>query len=385
MKPVYQTEQRERRYTVMKPVYQTSTQERRYTVMKPVYETTMVDQPYTVCRPVTTCRQEVEGMRLLRAPVHDGARPGRRAQVKVPVEDCGCEPRGLFSCLHKKKVTATVAVQCPPRTVSQRVFVSRPVVRNVSETRYVRETMVRQVPVQTCRMVAEERVESIPVTTCQMVAEERVEPYEVRTCQMVAEERVETIPVTTCQMVAEERVEPYEVRPARWSPRSASRSIPVTTCQMVAEERVEPYEVRTCQMVAEERVETIPVTTCQYVAEQRSRTRPRHDLPDGRRDRLAPGAGLRRRAGSRHGQSLRRPARPATDRRAAVHDGPGGRARLSVLQLTALDSRVGLLQPNPYASGNESPTCWIEILGGDLDSSRSPPIRLPYRSVLRDD
>ena len=39
---------------------------------------------------------------------------------------------------------------------------SRPVVRNVTETRYVRETMVRQVPVTTCRYVAEERVESIP-------------------------------------------------------------------------------------------------------------------------------------------------------------------------------------------------------------------------------
>ncbi len=77
-----------------------------------------------------------------------------------------------------------MAVQCPPRVVSQRVFVSRPVVRNVTETRYVRETMVRQVPVTSCRYVAEERVESIPVTTCSYVAEEHVEPYQVRTCQL---------------------------------------------------------------------------------------------------------------------------------------------------------------------------------------------------------
>ena len=85
-------------------------------------------------------------------------------------------------------------MQCPPRMVRQRVFVSRPVVRDVSETRYVRETMVRQVPVTTCRYVAEERVETIPVTTCQYVAEERAEPYEVRTCRYVPEERVEIDP-----------------------------------------------------------------------------------------------------------------------------------------------------------------------------------------------
>ena len=123
-------------------------------------------------------------------------------------------------------MTATVAVQCPPRMVSQRVFVSRPVVRNVTETRYVRETMVRQVPVTTCRYVAEERVESIPVTTCSYVAEERVEPYQVRTCQYVAEERVETIPVTTCSYTTEERVEPYEVRTLRDGRRGACRSDP---------------------------------------------------------------------------------------------------------------------------------------------------------------
>ena len=124
-------------------------------------------------------------------------------------------------------------------------------------------------------MVAEERVETVPVTTCQMVAEERVEPYEVRTCQMVAEERVETIPVTTCQMVAEERVE--------------------------------PYEVRTCQMVAEERVENDPRDHLPDGRRAADRDGPGDDLPDGRRDGHAPGAGLRRRAGPRHGESLRRP------------------------------------------------------------------------------
>ena len=176
--------------------------------------------------------------------------------------------------------------------------------------------------------MAEERVETIPVTTCQYVAEERVEPYEVRTCQYVAEERVETIPVTTCQYVAEERVEPYEVRTCEMVAEERVETIPVTTCQYVAEERVEPYEVQTCQYVAEERVENIPVTTCQYVSRATGRARARDDLPDGRRDRLAPGSGLRPRAGSGHRQPVRRPRGPAHDRRAAVHDGPGRRPDL---------------------------------------------------------
>src|SRR4029079_7645319 len=115
-------------------------------------------------------------------------------RVRVPVRECdacGEERRGLFGCLHKKKVTATVAVQCPPRMVSQTVFVSRPVTRDVTETTYVRETMVRQVPVTRCRYVAEERVESTPVTTRRYSAEERGEAYEGQTGNHARGERAE--------------------------------------------------------------------------------------------------------------------------------------------------------------------------------------------------
>ena len=62
-------------------------------------------------------------------------------QVRVPVEGDPYASGGLFGCFHKPRVTATVAYQCPPRVVAQRVFVSRPVVRNFTETSYVRETM----------------------------------------------------------------------------------------------------------------------------------------------------------------------------------------------------------------------------------------------------
>ena len=333
MKPVYQTEQRERRYTVMKPVYQTVNQERRTTVMRPVYETAMVDQSYIVRRPVTTCRQEVVECGYYERQYTTEPGPVVERKVRVPAEDCGCEKRGLFSCLHHKKVTATVAVQCPPRVVSQRVFVSRPTVRTVSETRYVRETMIRKVPVQTCRMVAEERVETIPVTTCQYVAEQHVDPYEVRTCRMVAEEQVETIPVTTCQYVAEEHVEPYEVR----------------TCQMVAEERVgdDPrHDLPVCRRGARRAVRGPDLSDGgggaggddprhHLPVRQRAavRTGPGHDVPDGGRDRVAPGAGVCLRAGPRHRESVRRPPRPAADRRPAVHDGAGRCPDLPLLQL----------------------------------------------------
>ena len=305
--------------------------------MKPVYETTMVEQPYTVCRPVTTCRQEVVEMRLLRAAVHHGARAGRRA--KGPRAGRGVRLRaaaGSSAASTKKKVTATVAVQCPPRTVSQRVFVSRPVVRNVTETRYVRETMVRQVPVQTCRMVAEERVETIPVTTCQYVAEERVEPYEVRPARWWPRSASRRSPSPTCQYVAEERVEPYEVQTCEMVAEERVETIPVTTCQYVAEERVEPYEVQTCQMVAEERVETIPVTTCQYVAEQHVERVPVTTcrMVAETASRQVPVC-VPEQVPVTVNRCVARVV-PRTDRRAAVHDGPGRRPDVHGLQLIAL-------------------------------------------------
>ena len=297
----------------------------------------MVEQPYTVCRPVTTCRQEVvESAAITSGSTPTVPGPVVERQVQVPVEDCGCEPARLFGCLHhKKKVTATVAVQCPPRTVSQRVFVSRPVVRDVSETRYVRETMVRQVPVQTCRMVAEERVETIPVTTCQYVAEERVEPYEVRTCQMVAEERVETIPVTTCQYRRRGagralrgpdlrdgrrgagRDHPRHHLPVRR--RGAGRALrgPDLPDGGRGAGRDDPRDdLPVCRRGATSR--RVPVTTCRMVAETASRQVP-VCVPE--------------QVPVTVNRCVARVV-PRTDRRAAVHDGPGGRPDLPVLQLT---------------------------------------------------
>ncbi len=356
----------------------------------------MVDQPYTVCRPVTTVRQEVKECGYYERQYTEVPGPIVEKKVRVPVEDGGCGSCGLFGCFHRRRVTATVAVQCPPRVVSQRVFVSRPVVRNVTETRYVRETMVRQVPVTSCRYVAEERVESIPVTTCSYVSEEHVEPYQVRTCRYVPEERVESIPVTTCSYVAEERVEPYEVRTCEMVAEERVESIPVTTCSYATEERVEPYEVRTCQYVAEERVETDPGDHMRVCRRTAGGTRSRDDVPHGRRDRVASGAGICARRGSGHDQPMRGPCRSAADRGPADHLCPGGRPDVPDLRLTersrSVDSKRSSSQwrrsPNvgtpPLAFGPTTATSPFAPLvrEGEIEHDRQGLLRTVDRSQM---
>ena len=68
----------------MKPVYQTSNVQRRYTVMKPVYSTQMVTQPYTVRQAGDHRLRGRPRVRSLRDPVHHRARPDRRASSEGP-------------------------------------------------------------------------------------------------------------------------------------------------------------------------------------------------------------------------------------------------------------------------------------------------------------
>ena len=194
MQPVYQTQRLERRYTVMRPVYQTVNQQRRYTVMRPVSQTTMVEQPYTVCRPVTTIRQVVEECGYYETQADDRPRPGGRASACRSRPTCGVRPRRSCSAASTRRRRTPPSPSSARRARSAsglRLAPGRP--QRSAETRYVAETDDPPGPGH-------------------------------RPAQMVAEERVENIPVTTCQMVAEERVEPYEVRTCRWSPRSGSRT-----------------------------------------------------------------------------------------------------------------------------------------------------------------
>ena len=186
----------QRKYTVMKPVIETQNLERRYQVCKPVYTTTNYQRKYTVMKPVvprlqdslenagTRSASRFTTRRTFRRKYHrdeaggadDDGRPalhrlqaghdhppGRSRNVATTrprrptwartslsvrsgspsPQDCDCQPRGLFSCFHRRTGWATVAVQCPPRQVCQTVYVPRQVTRDVAETHYIQETMSR--------------------------------------------------------------------------------------------------------------------------------------------------------------------------------------------------------------------------------------------------
>ena len=81
-RPVIKTEHLERRYTVRRPVYQTVNQERRYTVMKAVYQTEHRERRYSVMKPVyQTVNQERRYSRH-EAGLRDG--DGRSVVYRLP-------------------------------------------------------------------------------------------------------------------------------------------------------------------------------------------------------------------------------------------------------------------------------------------------------------
>ena len=202
--------------------------------MKPVYETAMVDQPYTVCRPVTTVRQEVRECgyyerQYTTVPGPIVEQQGPRSGRATPCDSCG-----LFSCFHKRKVTATVAVQCPPRTVVPARL--RVAARGAQRHRDPLRPRNHGAPGARDDLPLRRRGtgrERSPSPPAQYVAEERVEPYEVRTCQYVSprsgSRRSRSPPASTSPRNASS---PTRCARARWSPRSGSRSIPVTTCSV---------------------------------------------------------------------------------------------------------------------------------------------------------
>src|SRR5205807_2277128 len=67
--------------------------------------------------------------------------------------------------------------------------------------RMVPETIVKQVPVTTCRMLAERRQQVIPCQRVHMVPEVMEREVAVTTCKMVQEICTRTVPVTTCHLV----------------------------------------------------------------------------------------------------------------------------------------------------------------------------------------
>jgi len=293
---VWETEKRERRYTVARKVPETSFTERRYTVQKPVEEIEYRDTSYNVTRTVpetseqeerylvsrqVTEMQERQVLENRRIPVQETTLQERVYTVNRPVtslveqvvdrgqyvNQVNSLPGQSYNRLawHRANYTDPVTgearwripgfywttMQGPVRHEVSRVYQPNYVAQTVPVTSTVQEQRIEQVPVtrttfrdeqvirteqvQVPRTIQEEMVRRVPVTTFKQVVErvEQTTPVTVR--KMVSEEQVEQIPVTTYKTVMEERVEPYEVRVAKVVPVTRTVRKPITVT------RWEPY------------------------------------------------------------------------------------------------------------------------------------------------
>jgi hypothetical protein len=81
-----------------------------------------------------------------------------------------------------------VCVQCPPRKVCKKVWVSEMKQQTVDCVRYERECVTKQVPCTVCRYVSQPETRTCSHTTCQMVSEQKVRTCTYTTCTMVPEQ-----------------------------------------------------------------------------------------------------------------------------------------------------------------------------------------------------
>ena len=318
---VWETEKRERRYTVARKVPETSYTERRYTVQRPVEETEYRDTSYTVVRrvPETSEReerylvsrqvmetQERQVYETRRVPVQETTVEDRVYTVNRPVTNyveqmvdkgqyvnqVNTLPGRDYTRLAWQRANYTDPVtgesrwripgfywtdmQGPARHEVNRVYQANYVTQTVPVTSTVQEQRIEQVPVtrttfqeekvmrtehvQVPRVIQEEVVRKVPVTTYKEVAERVEQQTPVTVRRMVQEEKVERIPVTSYKTVLEEKVEPYEVRVAKLVPvtRTVRRSVPVT--------RWEPYTYTLERQRME--VRRVPITTTSVVVQE---------------------------------------------------------------------------------------------------------------------
>ena len=328
---VWDTEKRERRYTVARQVPETSFTEKRYTVQKPVEEIEYRDTSFNVTRmvPETSEReekylvsrqvmemQERQVVENRRVPVQETTLQDRVYTVNRPVTSYVEQvvDRGQYVnhvdplpgrsyerlAWHRANYTDPVTgeskwripgfywttMQGPVRHEVNRVYQPHYVAETVPVTRTMQEQRIEQVPVtrttfqdeqvvrteqvQVPRTIQEEVVRRVPVTTYKQVVErvEQTTPHTVR--RMVPEERVEQIPVTTYKTVLDEKVEPYEVKVARVVPVTRTVRKPITVT------RWEPYTYTMERQKME--VRRIPVET--YSAQPISIAKPTGDLAD---------------------------------------------------------------------------------------------------------
>ena len=290
-RPVWETELRQRPYTVARQVAETEMREERYRVRIPIQEVEIRDYSYERVRyvPETCMREEVT---CVMRPVQKTCEREEVSVVSRPVQETRMETRqstvarqvttyetkyvdqgaytdqlvlkpctGLFS--HKLEFQGSRAVtdeysgqvtyQRPGlywtptnkgKYSVEKIWVPNPQPVQVPRTFTVPETVCEQVPVTTTRFIQEQVVRRVPVTVTEMVKEQVVRQVPHTTMRPVREIVENKVPVKVCRWQEEERV----------------RQVPYTSWKTVCEQRMEEYEVKTCRMVAEEEIVRTPRT-----------------------------------------------------------------------------------------------------------------------------
>ena len=105
--PVWETEQRERRYKVLRAVHETSMREERYCVQRPVHETVMRDCSYDVVRNVVETHEREERYMVSR-PVTETQMREERFCVQRPV----CETVHQPQCRTVMRPVTTCRTEC---------------------------------------------------------------------------------------------------------------------------------------------------------------------------------------------------------------------------------------------------------------------------------
>jgi hypothetical protein len=237
---VFETVEREVRYTVHKPVYETSEREQRHIVRKLVTECAEQEQYHTVLEPVVshTTRYVDQGCFQDIAVCKPGPVYNRLAWLP---SGCAVDPLTGQS-VYQRGGLAWVPQQGAARYEVAKVWQPNIVAQQVAQTNYVQKVVAHKVPVQVQRYVDEVVVQKVPVQVCRMVAEEVVQKVPQTVCRQVVERIENKVPVQVCRMVAEEQI----------------RTIPVTVTRMVTEERSEQVPVQVCRMVAENQTVRTP-------------------------------------------------------------------------------------------------------------------------------
>ena len=233
------TEYRERTHTVQKPIVETHYREERYVVRKPITETVMENQNVTTYKPVTTFQEQIVPTTTVQQQL--AYRPGNirnRLQWLTP----GYYPDPITGQLVYRRGLTWVPTQNMGSYQVQNAVVPGYTTRSVAQTQYVPETTVVQRPRTVTRYVDEVQTRRVP--------------YEVHRTEMVTQ--TEKIPVKVSRPVKRLVTQKVPVTQTRYVENRVVRKIPVETTRYETVEEVEPYTVRYQKWVPEEREVQVP-------------------------------------------------------------------------------------------------------------------------------